>query len=146
MRVSRFVPNDYPLPAGKESVDKYKIFASYAYGTGSFGEKGANLILGEPLQICTETFLQIGNFDTEFEAQSFIKYYKTKFFRAMVGILKVTQHSTTTYGYVPLQDFTAESDIDWSQSIADIDQQLYQKYGLDQTEIDFIETKVKPMD
>lgn len=45
-----------------------------------------------------------------------------------------------------MQDFTAESDIDWTKSIPEIDQQLYKKYGLDQSEIDFIESKVKAMD
>lgn len=46
---------------------------------------------------------------------------------------------------VPLQDFTTSSDIDWSKSIAEIDRQLYAKYGLDENEINFIETKVKEM-
>ena len=48
--------------------------------------------------------------------------------------------------YVPLQDFTAASDIDWSKSIPEIDAQLYAKYGLDSEEIAFIEAKVKPME
>jgi len=45
-----------------------------------------------------------------------------------------------------MQDFTSNSDIDWTQSIYDIDLQLYKKYGLDKKEINFIETKVKEMD
>lgn len=64
----------------------------------------------------------------------------------MVGILKTTQHSTTTYRYVPLQNFTPQSDIDWNKSIAEIDQQLYKKYGLSEKEIAFIETKVRAME
>lgn len=50
------------------------------------------------------------------------------------------------YKYVPLQDFTSDSDIDWSKSVAEIDQQLYAKYGLDESEISFIESKIKPME
>lgn len=50
------------------------------------------------------------------------------------------------YRFVPLQDFTLNSDIDWSQSIENIDQQLYKKYNLSQKEIDFIESKVRAMD
>ena len=46
---------------------------------------------------------------------------------------------------VPLQEFTSNSDIDWSKSIPDIDQQLYRKYGLSQDEINFVETKVQAM-
>jgi hypothetical protein len=49
------------------------------------------------------------------------------------------------YKFVPVQDFTPNSDIDWSQSISDIDQQLYKKYGLTQEEIDYIESTIKPM-
>lgn len=65
----------------------------------------------------------------------------------MLGTLKVTQHNhASTWKNVPLQDFTANSDIDWTKSIAEIDQQLYQKYNLSQDEIDFIETHVKEMD
>ena len=75
-----------------------------------------------------------------------LKYIKTKFFRTMVGILKTTQHSTTTYKYVPIQDFTPESDIDWSKSIEEIDKQLYKKYNLSDKEIAFIEEKVRPME
>lgn len=65
----------------------------------------------------------------------------------MLGTLKITQHNPkSTWKNVPLQDFTANSDIDWSQSIADIDKQLYAKYQLDQKEIDFIENNVKAME
>ena len=75
-----------------------------------------------------------------------MKYIKTKFARAMLGILKVTPDNTPKkWRYVPLQDFTAASDIDWSHSIVDIDRQLYEKYGLDENEIDFIEQHVKEM-
>ena len=64
----------------------------------------------------------------------------------MLGILKVTQHNPPqTWAKVPLQDFTADSDIDWTLSIPEIDKQLYKKYGLDDAEINFIETHVKAM-
>ena len=54
--------------------------------------------------------------------------------------------SSKTFELVPLQDFTSTSDIDWSQSIADIDRQLYAKYGLSEDEIAFIEKMIKPME
>ncbi|QQS19835.1 type II restriction endonuclease [Candidatus Saccharibacteria bacterium] len=64
----------------------------------------------------------------------------------LLGV-KTTQHNKTkdVRSKVPTQDFTVNSDIDWSKSIPEIDQQLYAKYGLDQHEIDFIETRVKEM-
>ena len=90
--------------------------------------------------------MSIGSFETQYEATAALKYIKSKFARAMLGVLKITQHnSNDCWKYVPLQDFTPASDIDWSKSIPKIDQQLYAKYGLDAAEIEFIETHVKPM-
>lgn len=75
-----------------------------------------------------------------------MKYVKTKFARTLLGLLKVTQAITPgKWKYVPLQDFTENSDIDWSKSIHEIDLQLYKKYNLDDTEIEFIEKNVKEM-
>ena len=145
-RTSRFVPRDYPIPAGGDTIGRWKVFIPYAYGCGAIGETIPSPILGSPIQICTETYLRIGCFNTKFEAEALLKYIKTKFFRTMVGILKTTQHSTTTYKYVPIQDFTPESDIDWLKSIEEIDKQLYKKYNLSDKEIAFIEEKVRPME
>lgn len=65
----------------------------------------------------------------------------------MLGILKITQDNTPEkWRLVPIQNFTSDSDIDWSKSIPEIDQQLYKKYNLTKEEIDFIETKVQAMD
>jgi hypothetical protein len=64
----------------------------------------------------------------------------------MLGVLKITQmNNKDVWRYVPLQDFTPSSDIDWSKSIAEIDEQLFDKYGLDEAERNFIRTKVKEM-
>jgi type II restriction enzyme len=71
---------------------------------------------------------------------------KTKFARFQLGILKATQAITPEkWKYVPLQDFTSKSDIDWTKSVHEIDLQLYKKYGLSKEEKDFIETHVKEM-
>ena len=95
----------------------------------------------------TQTFISIGAFDTEAEANAALKYVKSKFARAMLGILKITQHNDSkTWAKVPLQDFTPNSDIDWTKSISEIDEQLYKKYGLDADEIKFIEEKVRGME
>ena len=118
-----------------------------ANGTGAIGEVLSTPLIGEPLIGHTDTFLSIGAFDSEAEAQNALKYVKGKFARTMLGILKITQHnSRSTWTKVPLQDFTENSDIDWSQPVADIDRQLYQKYGLNEEETAFIESRVKAMD
>ena len=75
-----------------------------------------------------------------------MKYIKTKFARALLGIKKITQSNVANkWDMVPLQDFTSNSDIDWTKSIHEIDEQLYRKYNLSKDEIEFIETKVKEM-
>lgn len=80
------------------------------------------------------------------DALNLDSYLKCKFTRAMLGILKITQDCPAPkWKYVPLQNFTTSSDIDWSKSIHEIDLQLYRKYGLDEKEIEFIETHVKEM-
>ena len=64
----------------------------------------------------------------------------------MLGVLKITQmNNKDVWQYVPLQDFTSNSDIDWSKSIAEIDEQLFEKYELDEQERNFIRTKIKEM-
>lgn len=105
------------------------------------------IIIGEPGTGSTETFLSIGILQNEKEARNVIKYICSKFARAMFGILKRTQANTPDkWKWVPLQNFTDKSDIDWSVSIANIDKQLYKKYGLSEEEIAFIETNVKEME
>lgn len=126
---------------------KYKVFIPGASGTGTIGESISTPIVGEPFVGTTETFLSIGSFDSIYETENAIKYVKSKLARLMLGILKVTQAITPgKWKYVPLQDFTSTSDIDWSKSIPEIDQQLYKKYDLTPDEIKFIETHVKEME
>ncbi len=91
--------------------------------------------------------MPIGAFDTRTEADACLKYIKSKFARALLGVLKVTQDNPpSTWAKVPLQNFTATSDIDWTVPIAELDAQLYRKYGLTDAEIEFIESHVRAMD
>lgn len=128
------------------NLNNYKVFLPGATGTGQFGETIAIPFIGYPHDGATETFLSIGCFENKDEAENVISYIKTKFTRTLLGVLKRTQANTPgKWLYVPLQDFTANSDIDWSKSVAEIDRQLYAKYGLDDNEIAFIESHVKEM-
>lgn len=130
-----------------ENLDKYKVLLPKSNGSGAIGEVLSTPVVGQPVVGHTQTFISIGVLSTEFEANALLKYLKSKFARTMLGVLKVTQdNKKSVWKYVPLQDFTENSDIDWTKSVADIDKQLYAKYGLSQEEIDFIETKVKPME
>ena len=125
---------------------KYKVFVPRANGTGAFGEKFSTPILGLPIQISTDTFLEMGPFETKEEAQACFNYIKTKFFRAMVGAKKTGVFNyKDAFQYVPIQLFK-KSDIDWKCSIENIDNQLFKKYQLSHNEIEFIEEKVQPME
>lgn len=145
-RVIRYIPNS-ALKKNIHIAHSYKVFLPRANGSGVFGEVFSTPMIGTPMMICTETFLQIGVFDNCTEAENLLKYVKTKYFRTMVGIKKTAVFNyKECFTFVPLQDFTAASDIDWSRSVAEIDRQLYAKYGLSAEEVAFIEEKIKPME
>ena len=128
------------------NFDKYKVFLPAANGSGAIGEVLSTPLVGTPLVGHTQTFLTIGCFENKQEAENCLKYIKTKFARTMLGVLKITQaNKKPTWAYVPLQNFTDNSDIDWTKSIHDIDLQLYKKYKLSQEEINFIESHVEEM-
>ena len=136
-----------------ENYEFYKILLSASDGaSGTIGNPIPARITGipyivEPMTGYTQSFQSIGSVSTRDEAESILKYVKSKFARACLGILKITQHyPQIKWKYVPLQDFTENSDIDWTKSIAEIDQQLYKKYGLSDEEIAFIEEKVQEME
>lgn len=131
----------------KNNLENYKVFVPKANGSGALGEVLSTPLIGFPNMSATPTFISIGNFKTKNEAENLMKYIKTKLARTLLGILKITQDNPPLkWAYIPLQDFTDNSDIDWTKSISEIDQQLYKKYGLSESEINFIETKVKSMD
>ena len=128
-----------------KNINKYKVLVVRVNAIG-FGEVLNDPIVAKPFECYTKTFIGFGAEDNQENAVHILKYIKSKFTRTMLGVLKVTQQNNKdTWAMVPLQDFTDKSDIDWSKSIHEIDLQLYKKYGLDQNEIDFIESHVKEM-
>lgn len=132
-------------------LDYYNIFVPEANGTGAIGEVLSTPVIGVPVIGVpvighTDTFLSIGKFANAEEASACLNYVKSKFARCMLGTLKATQHNPKdTWANVPMQDFTVDSDIDWSKSIPEIDAQLYAKYNLSEKEIAFIESMIKSM-
>lgn len=124
------------------------MYISYAYGErGDFPYFAIGKpFLGKPNTCCSETYLVINPSASEDIVLNTAKYLRTRFLRFMVLLKKNTQHATSkVYTLVPMQDFTANSDIDWSKSIEEIDAQLYAKYNLSDKEISFIESMIKPM-
>lgn len=129
-------------------ISRPKVFIPEAYGAG---ESFPHQIIGIPEiasvdSACSQSYLYVA-FGTKTEVENFAKYLHTKFFRVLVSASKVSQHAMSkVYRFVPVENFTAYSDIDWSKSIPEIDTQLYVKYGLTAEEIDFIESMIKPME
>lgn len=143
-RVSRWVKRAYIK--GTDNFESFKVILPKSNGSGALGEVLSTPLIGAPLIGHTQTFISIGSYQNEEEAQACMKYVKSKFARTLLGVLKITQDNPPAkWKYVPLQDFTSSSDIDWSQSVAEIDRQLYKKYGLSDEEIEFIESHVKEM-
>lgn len=145
-RISKWILYRYLKLA--DNFKKYKVLIAKSNGTGAFGETLSSPFVAEPFQAHNTTFLSIGKFDTYNEANSCLKYIKTKFARCLLGILKVTQDNPrSVWGIIPQQNFSCDnSEINWNLSIEEIDKALYAKYGLEPAEVDFIESMIKPME
>ncbi len=142
------------ITIGKEMISQWKVIISCltAEHAGQTDKQGRKRILSSldilaPKEICTETYLVVDAFDTQEEAEHLRAYLKTRFVRFLVAQLASTQHlSKDKFAFVPLQDFSSNTPIDWTKSVGDIDQQLYKKYGLTADEVQFIEKMIKPME
>lgn len=164
-RTARWIRTKYIRP--HNNLECFKVFVPKSNGSDSirYGEKTqviGDLLIAEPFVGHTQSFISIGAFQTIDEAIALSKYIKSKFVRALIGSLKVTQdNKKKVWSNVPLQDFTRSSDIDWSKSIScidlkskeiygfdvnEIDSQLYEKYCLTKDEVAFIESTIKSMD
>ena len=132
------------LVSDKEKlVNKYKVIITYAMSGGNKpGAEGdyqiiSSLMVLNPKEVCTETYLIIGDFDNKSEAKNMVSYVKTKFLRFLLLQSLTSIHITRNcFQFVPLQDFSKP----WT------DEELYKKYGLTDEEILFIESMIRPME
>ena len=141
------------IPSNNQLLSKYKILMSKVTAehagepdkNGQFKIVSRTEVIG-PNDACTDSYLIIGASDTENVVQNEFKYIKSRFVRfLLMQSVSSINLSSDKFQFVPLQDFTEKSDIDWSKSIEDIDCQLYAKYNLNDDEIAFIESMIKPM-
>lgn len=134
-------------------IDKWKVVVGRAISghAGETDKDGKSKVVStlkvlEPGQICTDTYI-VGSVAVDKQAVDNVqKYLSTKFVRFLllqtVSSINLTRDN---YRFVPVQDFTSSSDIDWSKSLSDIEQQLYKKYCLSDDEIVLIESQIKEM-
>lgn len=128
------------------AIDKYKVFVPANAGSGN-----DSYIIGKPEiadknSVCSQSYLYSA-FETEEEAENFVKYMKTKFFRILVKAAKITQGaSSKVYRFVPQQNFSNNSDIDWNSEIQEINRQLGEKYQIQLDEMQYIEETIKSLE
>lgn len=141
-RTIKYIDKKYLLE--DNVIEKYSVLVPT---TGSLSKMIGDPVISYPMIGSTQTFISVGSFDNESEVQALLKYIKTKFSRILLSTLKVTQDNKKgVWGNIPIQDFSKNSDIDWDLSIPDIDKELYNKYGLNEDEISFIENNIQSMD
>lgn len=134
--------NSDKVHSGKDMINDWKVIVSYlsAEHAGQPDKNGQFRILSTmevlpPKSICTETYLVAGCFQNEKEAENYDAYLKTKFVRFLIGQVALSQHITRScFRFVPKQDFSVK----WT------DEKLYEKYGLTDEEVCFIESIIKP--
>lgn len=129
------------VTAGVEMIDQWKVFISRGYGEGGEARDYPRMIMGKPIvappkSACTETYIVVGTYQTEKQAQNLAEYLKTRFLRFLVGLRKNTQDITKDrFLFVPTVDMNKE----WS------DELLYKHFNLTNDEIEFIELMIRPM-
>lgn len=124
-----YVPKDYSFPKVSPALFKFKVFIPYAWGNMSeksgLGGAFSDIIIASPGEACTETYLESGVFDSFETAQKHAKYLMTKFCRALLYINIFSQHSTSSWAAIPIQDYYEEW---WNETIEKIDEHLFDKY------------------
>ena len=117
-----------------EWIDLWKVYIPEAIGSGNMETDIVKPLLGEPKTACTETYVVVSPTTNKAMAENIISYINTKFFHFLLGLKKITQHTTSkTYSFVPMQDFSKT----WT------DEELYRKYQLNKEETAFIENMIK---
>ena len=133
-RMVGYISKNY-ISSNIDTIDKYKLFFTTSYSTSAINPP--EVIVAGPNEVCTETFLLIGAFDSDVEQLNCLSYIKTNFFKVLLYYGKGTmQVNKDVFSLIPLQDFSHP----WT------DEMLYKKYNLTQEEINFIESMIKPME
>lgn len=137
------------IKSHKEWIDRWKVYVPRANNIGTeLNDDNLNSFIGEPNSICTEAYIAVGagKINDKCSAMNVSKYLTTKFVRFLHRQAKASQDaSSKTYKFIPIENFTNESDIDWSKSINEIDEQLFDKYGLSIEEKEHIKSSIKDM-
>ncbi|MFC6276019.1 Eco57I restriction-modification methylase domain-containing protein [Psittacicella hinzii] len=140
-----YLSSEYKLKDKTNTLERYKVFVPYAWGnmdqqTG-LGGAYADIMVTPPHTACTETWLTSGSFTDQETAFKHAKYLMTRFARALLFLNKHSQHSTTSWGAIPIQDYNES----WwnSHSLDEIDENLFTKYKIPQHIREFIKQNIQ---
>lgn len=136
--------NRSTITKSTEAINKYNVIMTRAMSGGNKpGSDGKYQIIPSTMQImspeeiCVETYICIGSFNTKNEAKNLSSYLSTMFVRfLMLQAMSSIMINKDVFQFVPLQDFSHP----WT------DEMLYKKYGLTEEEIAFIESMIRPME
>ena len=142
---SKTYVNKNNVTKNSDKIGCYKVITGYMQGADK-QVLGAISVL-KPNEVCTLTYIVVYTSENEEIARNCAKYLSTKFARSLLKIIQTNSSFTPEkFALIPLQDFTSNNPvIDWSKPIDGIDNQLYKKYGLIQSEIDYINSTISPM-
>jgi superfamily II DNA or RNA helicase len=139
-----YVPKNYPFPRTTTAMNKYKVFVPYAWGNmdekAGLGGAFSDIIIASPNEVCTESFQEQGTYSTFEKASYHAKYLMTRFARALLYLNKYSQHSTTAWGAVPVQDFKESW---WTDTIDQIEERLFNKYNVPEDIRNFIRDNIQ---
>jgi site-specific DNA-methyltransferase (adenine-specific) len=132
------------VTSGQDMINKWKVMTSKTSHdhAGQADNEGKRRVLSRveilpPKYVCTESYIILGSFETKVEAENCMRYVTSYFVRFLVSLLSFSQDITRErFSFVPMQDFSEP----WT------DEKLYEKYGLTQDEIAFIESMIRPME
>lgn len=144
-RVKKYVDDNYPFPRISKALNKYKIFIPSVWGNLSkdfIGGSYSNICIAKPKDVCTESYVESGNFDNFNDVKKHSKYFMSKFFRALLIIDKTSIiNSLKCYNYIPIQDYTEDF---WnSDNIDDIDEGLFDKYNVPEDIRQFVRDNIQ---
>ncbi len=139
-----WVSRNFKFPKNSDKLDKFKVLIPYAWGNMSektgLGGAFSDIIIASPYEACTETYLESGKFDSYVTAKKHAKYLMTKFARALLYMNKFSQHSTSSWGAIPIQNYNEDW---WNLSISEINEKLFEKYNIPQNIRDFVNKNIQ---
>lgn len=139
------------LKKNTQDIDKIKVFIPGAAGSGRDSKVLGKPELAQSHSVCSQSYLYVEfgtgkDHEDIVKAKNFIKYLHTKFVRVLVAAVKISQACPNRcYQFVPIQDFSSKGDIDWTKTIDEIDDYLFDKYHFTKDDITYTKETISKL-